>query len=335
MDAKRLHLPATGVDAPVSPEGRQAEFVAARESPLPPEHVQAGRALRDRDVHDDNYLIDLGRRVRRVRAIRGMSRKVFAHVSGISERYIAQIESGRGNLSILLLRRLAQAAGTTLEDLVCEVSGQAEDWMLVRDLLRRASPEAISRAKAVLADADTTAAPRSGAAASVDRVALIGLRGAGKSTLGRLAAERRGWAFVELNKEIERENGLSMTEIFALYGQEGYRRLEQDMLRQIVDRSGPMILATGGGIVAEPLTFNMLLSSFFTVWIKATPEEHMSRVRQQGDLRPMGNDRTAMTELVTILSSREPLYERARAVVDTSGSSIEISLETLLATIQS
>ena len=334
MDAKLLRPSATGVDAPVSPKGTGAEPppVAAHAPPLPPEH--AGRPLRDRDVHDDNYLIDLGRRVRRVRAIRGMSRKVFAHVSGISERYIAQIESGRGNLSILLLRRLAQAAGTTLEDLVCEVSSQADDWTLVRDLLRRASPEAISRAKAVLADA-ATAAPRSGSAASVDRVALIGLRGAGKSTLGRLAAERRGWAFVELNKEIERENGLSMTEIFALYGQEGYRRLEQDMLRQIVDRPSAMILATGGGIVAEPLTFDMLLTSFFTVWIKATPEEHMSRVRQQGDLRPMGNDRTAMTELVTILSSREPLYERARAVVDTSGSSIETSLEALLAAIQS
>jgi len=333
MDAKR-HPPVTGVDASVSATPMRAELaqVAALEPRLPEEH-QAGRPLRDRDISDDNYLLDLGRRVRRVRAIRGMSRKVFAHVSGISERYIAQIESGRGNLSILVLRRLAQAAGTTLEDLVCEQSGQADDWMVVRDLLRRSSPEAISRAKAVLADTDT--ASRSGATANVDRVALIGLRGAGKSTLGRLAAERRGWTFVELNKEIERENGLSMTEIFALYGQEGYRRLEQDMLRQIVDRPGPMILATGGGIVAEPLTFDMLLTSFFTVWIKAAPEEHMSRVRQQGDLRPMGNDRTAMTELVTILSSREPLYERARAVVDTSGSSIETSLEALLATIQS
>jgi XRE family transcriptional regulator, aerobic/anaerobic benzoate catabolism transcriptional regulator len=337
MDAKLRRPPATRVDAALSPTAAQTEApqVAALDPQSLQERVRPGRPPRDRDVHDDNYLLDLGRRVRRVRAIRGMSRKVFAHVSGISERYIAQIESGHGNLSILVLRRLAQAAGTTLEDLVCEESGQADDWMLVRDLMRRASPEAISRAKAVLADADTTAASRLAAAASVDRVALIGLRGAGKSTLGRLAAERRGWAFVELNKEIERENGLSMTEIFSLYGQEGYRRLEQDMLRQIVNRPGPMILATGGGIVAEPLTFDMLLTSFFTVWIKAAPEEHMSRVRLQGDLRPMGNDRTAMTELITILSSREPLYERARAVVDTSGSSIETSLEALLATIRS
>ena len=334
MDAKFPRPRATG--APVSAKAMRAEpLAAAAETRRPPHDRQAGRPPRDRDVNDDNYLTDLGRRVRRMRAIRGMSRKIFAQVSGVSERYIAQIESGRGNLSILVLRRLAQTTGTTLEDLVCEDPGQADDWMLVRDLLRRASPDAISKAKAVLADANAMAASPAMPAATIDRVALIGLRGAGKSTLGRLAADRQGWTFVELNKEIERENGLSMTEIFSLYGQEGYRRLEQDMLRQVVDRPGPMILATGGGIVAEPLTFDRLLTSFFTVWIKAAPEEHMSRVRRQGDLRPMGNDRTAMAELVTILSSREPLYERARAVVDTTGASIETSLEALLATIRS
>jgi len=335
MDAKFPRPPATG--APVSAKVMRPEppQVAAAVERHPPHDPQAGRPLRDRDVNDGNYLTHLGRRVRHMRAIRGMSRKVFAQVSGVSERYIAQIESGRGNLSVLVLRRLAQATGTTLEDLVCEEPVQAGDWMLVRDLLRRASPDAISKAKAVLADADAMAASPAVPAATIDRVALIGLRGAGKSTLGRLAADRQGWTFVELNKEIERENGLSMTEIFSLYSQEGYRRLEQEMLRQVVDRPGPMILATGGGIVAEPLTFDMLLTSFFTVWIKAAPEEHMSRVRQQGDLRPMGNDRTAMAELVTILSSREPLYERARAVVDTTGASIETSLEALLATIRS
>jgi len=335
MDAKPPGAPATS--APVSSKAMRAQspqVATAAEPRRPPHESQAGKPLRDRDVNDDNYLTDLGRRVRRMRAIRGMSRKVFAHVSGVSERYIAQIESGRGNLSILVLRRLAQATGTTLEDLVCEEPSQADDWMLVRDLLRRASPDAISQAKAVLADTRAAAASHL-APVTIERVALIGLRGAGKSTLGRLAAERQGWAFVELNKEIERENGLSMTEIFSLYGQEGYRRLEQEMLRQVIARPGPMILATGGGIVAEPLTFDMLLTSFFTVWIKAAPEEHMGRVRLQGDLRPMGNDRTAMAELVTILSSREPLYERARAVVDTTDASIETSLEALLATIRS
>lgn len=333
MDTKLYRPPTNGAPAPTPPSaGRERAQVVAEPS-LAGEHSRTGRPLRDRDVSDANYLADLGRRLRRMRAIRGMSRKVFARVSGISERYIAQIESGRGNLSILVLRRLAQAIGTTLEDLVCEHSDQAEDWMLVRDLLRRASPGAIAQAKAALADAGSASTIRPHV--TVDRVALIGLRGAGKSTLGRLAAERLGWAFIELNKEIERENGLSMTEIFSLYSQEGYRRLEQDVLRKIIDRPGSTILATGGGIVAEPLTFNLLLASFFTVWIKAAPEEHMSRVRQQGDLRPMGNDRTAMAELVTILSSREPLYQRAKAIVDTTGASIGTSLETLLAAIRS
>ena len=333
MDAKLGRPLATGSPSSTAMRAQPPQAGAAAEQHPAHEDPHAGRPLRDRDVSDDNYLTDLGRRVRRMRAIRGMSRKVFARASGISERYIAQIESGRGNLSILVLRRLAQATGTTLEDLVCEQPGQADEWTLVRDLLRRASPDAILKAKAALADAGAMAAARPGPT-TIDRVALIGLRGAGKSTLGRLAAERRGWAFVELNKEIERQNGLSMTEIFSLYGQEGYRRLDQEMLRHIVDRPGAMILATGGGIVAEPLTFDMLLTSFFTVWIKAAPEEHMGRVRRQGDLRPMGNDRAAMAELVTILSSREPLYERARAVVDTTGASIETSLDALLATIR-
>jgi XRE family aerobic/anaerobic benzoate catabolism transcriptional regulator len=164
----------------------------------------------------------------------------------------------------------------------------------------------------------------------IDRIALIGLRGAGKSTLGALAAKRLGWRFIELNREIERDNGLSITEVFSLYGQDGYRRLELAALRKVVEKPGPLILATGGGIVAEPLNFELLLASFFTIWLKATPAEHMSRVRKQGDLRPMGKDSAAMAELVTILSSREPLYARADAALDTSGRKTQESLESLL-----
>ena len=150
-------------------------------------------------------------------------------------------------------------------------------------------------------------------------IALIGLRGAGKSTLGKVLAERIGWAFVELNKEVEQQNGLSVAEIIAMYGQEGFRRMEQAALGQLLARREPMVLATGGGIVSEPLTFDLVLSSFYTVWLKAEPEEHMARVRKQGDLRPMADDRSAMAELRTILRSREPLYARAAAVVDTAG----------------
>ena len=150
-------------------------------------------------------------------------------------------------------------------------------------------------------------------------IALIGLRGAGKSTLGKMLAKKIGWSFVELNKEIEAQNGFSVAEIIALYGQEGFRRMEQAALGQLLARKELMVLATGGGIVSEPLTFDLILSSFYTIWLKAEPEEHMARVRGQGDLRPMADDRSAMAELRNILVSREPLYARASAVVDTAG----------------
>ena len=277
---------------------------------------------------DDEFLSQLGQRVRRIRALRGMSRKVLAEASDVSERYIAQLEAGMGNVSVLLLRRLAKAAGVTLDDLINDTPAEIA-WF--RDLLRTASPEAVERAKAILRGEGQEQTPEPSTA--VDRVALIGLRGAGKSTLGRLAAKRLRWSFVELNREVEREAGFSMPEIFKLFGQEGYRRWELKALRKICARRDPMILATGGGIVSEPVTFELLLSSFFTMWIKTSPEEHMARVRRQGDLRPMANERGAMDELRTILSSREPLYARARAIVETSGRSIDVGVNDILSII--
>ena len=281
---------------------------------------------------DDAFLVELGQKVRRMRGLRGMSRKTLSRASGVSERYIAQLESGLGNPSITLLRRIAGATGRPLEDLISsEPASQAQEWALMRELMRRASPEAMRAAKALLAgDRLKTEQPTGAASAPVERVALIGLRGAGKSTLGRLTAERLGWNFIELNKEIERETGLSIAEVFSLYGQDGYRRLELAALEQVLARKGAMMLATAGGIVAEPVTFELLRSSCFTVWVKAKPAEHMSRVREQGDLRPMADDKAAMAELMTILSSREPLYARADAVVDTSSKDVETSVSELL-----
>ncbi|MFN5013125.1 helix-turn-helix transcriptional regulator, partial [Bradyrhizobium sp.] len=162
------------------------------------------------------------------------------------------------------------------------------------------------------------------------RVALIGLRGAGKSTLGRLLAEQLGWRFVELNREIERDAGFSVSEVFSLYGQDAYRRFEQAALARIVAEPGPMVLAVGGGIVSDPVTFERLLAEYFCIWIKASPTEHMERVRAQGDVRPMADDSSAMSELVTILKSREALYARARASLDTSGARVEDSVQALL-----
>jgi XRE family aerobic/anaerobic benzoate catabolism transcriptional regulator len=264
-----------------------------------------------------------------MRALRGMSRKVLAKVSGISERYIAQLESGKGNVSIVLLRRVSHAMGAHIEDLV-PTADAVPDWQVVRDLLRKATPNQIAQAKDILAGGSAAAQRK----LSFSGIALIGLRGAGKSTLGKRLAERIGWSFVELNKEIERDNGLSVAEIIALYGQEGFRRMEQAALGQLLARKELMVLATGGGIVSEPLTFDLVLSSFYTIWLKAEPEEHMARVRRQGDLRPMADDRSAMAELRNILLSREPLYARASATVDTAGLSVDAAAARLIETVR-
>jgi XRE family aerobic/anaerobic benzoate catabolism transcriptional regulator len=279
--------------------------------------------MTDQGDPETDFLEQLGQRVRTMRALRGMSRKVLAKVSGISERYIAQLESGKGNVSIVLLRRVSQAMGAHLEDLIPSTE-PTPDWAVIRDLLRKATPEQVAHAKDILASAS---APRR---SSFSGIALIGLRGAGKSTLGKMLAKRIGWSFVELNKEVERENGLSAAEIIALYGQEGFRRMEQIALKQLLARNESMVLATGGGIVSEPLTFDLILSSFYTIWLKAEPEEHMARVRRQGDLRPMADDRSAMAELRNILLSREPLYSRASAVVDTAGLSVDAAAARLI-----
>jgi XRE family transcriptional regulator, aerobic/anaerobic benzoate catabolism transcriptional regulator len=276
---------------------------------------------------ESGFLEQLGQRVRTMRALRGMSRKVLAKVSGISERYIAQLEAGRGNVSIVLLRRVSDAMGAHLEDLIPS-GDHTPDWQMIRDLLRKATPAQISQAKDLLAGHGASSD------ASFCGIALIGLRGAGKSTLGKILAKRIGWNFVELNKEIETQNGLSVAEIIALYGQEGFRRMEQAALNQLLARKELMVLATGGGIVSEPLTFDLILSSFYTIWLKAEPEEHMGRVRNQGDLRPMADDRSAMAELRNILVSREPLYARASAVVDTAGLSVDAAAARLIDTVR-
>lgn len=287
--------------------------------------------MTDQSDPETQFLEQLGQRVRTMRGLRGMSRKVLAKVSGISERYIAQLESGKGNVSIVLLRRVSTAMGAHLEDLIPS-SEPAPDWQVIRDLMRKATPQQIAAAKDALSsqgDHGSSALRQTPFAG----IALIGLRGAGKSTLGRMLAKQIGWSFVELNKEIERQNGLSVAEIIALYGQEGFRRMEQAALGQLLARRELMVLATGGGIVSEPLTFDLILSSFHTVWLKAEPEEHMARVRGQGDLRPMADDRSAMAELRTILRSREPLYARASAVVNTAGLTVNHAAARLIDTV--
>lgn len=269
-------------------------------------------------------LTRVGDRVRHARERKGIPRRVLSEMSGVSPRYLAQLEGGEGNISIGLLQRVAEALGLRMEWLV----GADDPWKT--DALRFA---ALFRA----ADGPTRDAvlrllqnePDRSQRAS--RLCLVGLRGAGKSTLGRLLGAALEVPFVELNREIARIGGMAVDEIMALYGQEGYRKLESDALDQVIATHDRMILAVAGGIVAEPETYNRLLMRFHTVWLKASPEEHMARVRAQGDERPMAGQLEAMAQLRTILRSREMLYARAHAEVDTSGRSLDDSLSDLQA----
>jgi len=276
----------------------------------------------------DAYLHRLGERVRMLRNQRGMSRKVLARQAKVSERYIAQLESGLGNCSIVLLRRIARAIGLPVTQLVHDGSDPPLDLVLLTQFLERLSPAELAEARRLLGDrfravgADDPARRR--------RIALIGLRGGGKSTLGMLLAEHLGIPFVELNREIERRAGASLGEIFDMFGQESFRRAEREALDDVLARHEACVIATSGSIVTEPGTLDMLLASCFTVWVRAEPQEHMKRVMAQGDMRPMANSARAMDDLISILKSREPLYSRAEATVTTTGKTPEQNLGELL-----
>ena len=279
------------------------------------------------ELSEDDFVSMVGDRVRMARARRGISRKVLSELSGVSQRYLAQLEGGQGNISIALLKRIAVALDHRIEWLVGEDDPWNSDALRVAALFRAATVEQKRRVLALL-DPDNAGEQRG------RRVALIGLRGAGKSTLGRLAAAARDIPFVELNAEIEATSGMPVNELMALYGQEGYRRLERHAVERIAAAHDSVVLAVAGGIVSEPDTFNFLLRHFHTIWLKAKPEEHMSRVRKQGDTRPMAGNPAAMDELKTILTSRESLYAQSGAQVDTSGKDVEDSLADLLETIE-
>jgi len=272
------------------------------------------------------YLELLGQRVRGQRMRRGMTRKQLAQDSGVSERYLAELEAGRGNVSILLLREIARAMGLPLADLVSDSPDRGAEAELLGALLGRLDREQLTQAHALLSKAFALA----DSGKRQTRVALIGLRGAGKTTLGRLLAERCGAVFVELSKAIEQAAGMPVAEVIALGGQAMLRRVESRTLQSVMDRHPRLILATGGGLVAEPATYDQLLANCWTVWLTARPEEHMARVLAQGDRRPMADNPEAMEDLRRILIEREALYSKADARLDTAGKSIEESLAALL-----
>ena len=282
----------------------------------------------------DSFLVALGDRVRTLRARKGMTRRDLSVASDVSERHLASLEGGVGNASVLILRQIAQSLDCQLAELLGDETTVSPEWLLIRDLLKNRSDEDLRRGRVALAETYGEAGTQS---ARSRRVALIGLRGAGKSSMGQRLADALDVPFVELNREIERVSGCGLAEIHNLLGPTAYRRYERRALEETVQLYPDAVIATPGGIVSDASTFNLLLANCFTVWLKASPEEHMNRVIAQGDLRPMsGNtgNSEAMDDLKRILAGRAAFYGKADRSFDTSKRSSDDCFEALLAMIK-
>jgi XRE family aerobic/anaerobic benzoate catabolism transcriptional regulator len=293
--------------------------VASKSAP-----VRRGGPIRERD-----FLLFLGTRVRELRNRRGMTRKMAAQEADVSERHLAQLESGEGNISILLLRRIAEVLNVSLAELFAPRVEEPAEKLTIRRFLQRLPAH---RLEEVALRLTREFGPDENLRRK--RIALIGLRGAGKSTLGSRLAEDSHVPLIELDHEIEKETGMPLAEIFSLYGQSGYRAIEKRTLQRVLKDARSAVLSIGGGVVSEKETYDFLLAHCYTVWVKAQPEEHMSRVIAQGDFRAMAGSDRAMDDLRKILEAREPLYRRADMVLDTSSSSVEQSFLRLKTALQ-
>jgi XRE family aerobic/anaerobic benzoate catabolism transcriptional regulator len=278
---------------------------------------------------EESFLLFLGKRVREIRNRRGMTRKTVARDADVSERHLAQLESGEGNVSIVLLRRIAEALNVCLADLFSQEIEETSERRLIQRFLERLPAHRLEDvAFRLMRDFGHEEKLRRA------RIALIGLRGAGKSTLGSKLAHQMDVPFMELDREIQAGMGMPLEEIFSLYGQAGYRGIERRTLERVLAERPRAVLSIGGGVVSEKETFDYLLSNCYTVWIKARPEEHMSRVIAQGDFRAMAGNDQAMEDLRRILEAREPLYRKADMQIDTSGETVEESLAKLKVALQ-
>lgn len=269
--------------------------------------------------------------MRAARTRRRLTRKALASKSGVSERFLAQLESGSGNASVLVLRQIARALDVPLPSILTNGSEPSSELEHALNFLRTLDSENISRARQLLAEHFGNQNHHS----RTERVALVGLRGAGKSTIGKLLAEKLNIPFFELDRLVEQASGLSLSMIFDLYGQAGFRRFERQCLDDLLRSEPRFVVATGGSLVLEPLTYRILLTSCYTVWLQASPEEHMSRVIAQGDMRPMAHNPQAMSDLRRILEERKSLYSQADLAVNTSKHSVHAVVADCLRSIRS
>ncbi|HJW99663.1 MAG TPA: helix-turn-helix transcriptional regulator [Terriglobales bacterium] len=277
--------------------------------------LKASVAGNEEKPSDSDYLHLLGDAVRAARARRGMTRKMLARHSGVSERFLAQLESGAGNASVLILRQVAQALGVPLEAMLPGSNGRSAELAHAVELLQRLDPAELAQACELL---QQQFGVKEDVNARHERIALIGLRGAGKSTIGKLLGKKLDLPFFELDRLVEEASGVSLSMIFDLYGQSGFRRFERRCLEDLLSAQAKFVLATGGSLVSEPATYERLLATSYTIWLRATPQEHMTRVVAQGDMRPMANNPAAMSDLERILAEREDLYRRADLTIETS-----------------
>jgi XRE family aerobic/anaerobic benzoate catabolism transcriptional regulator len=280
-----------------------------------PAKTEAGPVDGATAAEKNPFLVALGQRVAALRARRGLTRKAVAIAADVSERHLANLEYGLGNASILVLLQVAGALQCSLAEIIGDRTTTSPEWLMIRELLEQRDDATLRRVRIVIGEMLGTGG---GNVIRSPRVALIGLRGAGKSSLGQLLADDLGFPFVELSREIEKFAGCSVSEIQALYGMNAYRRYERRALEETIQIYPEAVIATPGGLVSDPATFNLLLSHCTTVWLQATPEDHMRRVMEQGDLRPMANSKEAMEDLKDILAGRAPFYSKAEFTLNTS-----------------
>ncbi|MGB0865758.1 MAG: helix-turn-helix transcriptional regulator [Granulosicoccaceae bacterium] len=283
---------------------------------------EAGAKLSSSVDETRDYIAAVGLRVRELREQRGLSRRRLSEISGVSQRYLAQLETGAGNITIGLLRSVARAIGCSAAELAAEITGPDAQIAELLHHYRNASDKQQLRLLTLLR-------PQTGQPNRANRLALIGMRGAGKSTLGQLLAKQCKAPLLELNRHIEQHSGMTIADVMAIYGHEGYRRMERQSLEALALENDRMILAVSGGVVNDEHTYALLRHRCHTIWLKATPEEHMARVRAQGDFRPMAGHPSAIGELREILAAREPLYAQADVELNTSEKTLDESLQHL------